>query len=768
MIVILTLFLLVSTIFYASFASDLIRKNAESEMIKIADNTVDMLQLNLNNSIKNYLRGIAEKNLEVIANYYKQYEDGFISEEEAWNKTRELILAQSIGDTGYLYGGNREGDAVIHAYQQGTNFIEAEFVYNMTVDPVQYQEYMWQNPGDEYPRPKAQYSEYFEPWDLLIVASTYREEFYLLIDINDFQEAIQSVKFAESGYMYIIDHDGNMIIHPEVGSGNFHDFQDSKGKYFVQEILEKKNGVINYAWANPGEIEEREKLAVFRSIDELNYIVVSTVYVDELNAGLVPLLQFILVVLIGLLFIVFIISYFWGNYFAKPILQLNKYVQEVSSGNLNLMIDLKRNDELGALSEAFNKMTLNLKEMINKLQLSEEKYRLLFDNAPVGIVNFDAQGNILFCNQGFLDIFQIPMNLARKSNLYKLASVDIRTQIDGILSGDEGVWEGVLENTNAGDIYTKIVYGPLKGTDGVIIGGLAIVEDISEQRKAEQALREREQIFLEELENKVEERTSQLQETLKTLRDTQEHLIQSEKMSALGSLVAGIAHEINTPLGIGVTITSNMQEKTKNILSLYNEQKLKKSDLDKFLKTIDESIIILISNLNKAADLISSFKQTAVDQSSEVKREFNIKEYLEEIIMSMRPFIKKYKIDLEIIGEDNIIIDSYPGALSQIVTNLTMNSLNHAYSFDEDGVIKINFKQEKERLLIEYIDDGKGMSKEVVERIFDPFFTTNRSNGGTGLGLYIVYNLVTQRFGGKIECISKKDEGTTFKINLPI
>jgi signal transduction histidine kinase len=270
-----------------------------------------------------------------------------------------------------------------------------------------------------------------------------------------------------------------------------------------------------------------------------------------------------------------------------------------------------------------------------------------------------------------------------------------------------------------------------------------------------------------ELEKTVQERTHDLQTTLEDLKLTQKQLVESEKMAALGALVAGVAHEINTPVGVSVTANSFLQQKTKDMLHVLEENKLKKSDLTGYLSAANESTQIISNNLKRASELVKGFKQVAVDQTSEVKREFGVKGYLEEIIFSLGPSMKGSNVDVQLGVSEDIIINSYPGVFSQIFTNLIINSLTHAFNKGDKGTILIKVAKESQ-LILEYRDNGKGMLPEVKKKIFDPFFTTNRANGGTGLGMHIVYNLVTQTLGGTITCESMHNEGTTFLINLPL
>jgi len=269
------------------------------------------------------------------------------------------------------------------------------------------------------------------------------------------------------------------------------------------------------------------------------------------------------------------------------------------------------------------------------------------------------------------------------------------------------------------------------------------------------------------LEQKVAERTQELSDTLAELQATQHKLVESEKMAALGGLVAGVAHEINTPVGIGITAASLLAEKTAAFFETYQSGKMKRSELEKFLDTAMQSSSMVLGNLQRAADLIEGFKQVAVDQSSEDKRIFKLKQYIKEILIPLKPKLKTTQHRVEIRGDETLTLDTYPGALSQIVTNLVINSLTHAYLPEDAGVLIFDLKQEDKQVLIEYADDGKGILQENLGKIFEPFFTTKRGKGGTGLGLHIVYNLVTQKLSGTIECESQVDVGTKFIIRLP-
>jgi signal transduction histidine kinase len=277
------------------------------------------------------------------------------------------------------------------------------------------------------------------------------------------------------------------------------------------------------------------------------------------------------------------------------------------------------------------------------------------------------------------------------------------------------------------------------------------------------------------LEQRVIERTQDLEKTnqdlkvaMETLKLTQGQLIQSEKMVALGGLVAGVSHEINTPVGVSVTAASHLQEKTKELAELFSKSLMKKSDLEKYLNLSNESSEVILANLQRASELIRSFKQVAVDQSNEEKRSFKIKEYLSQVLLSLKPKLKKTNIVIGVNCEEDLEVHSFPGAFSQIITNLVMNSLVHAFEEGQEGTIIFDIEKQDNSILFTYSDNGKGIDKEIIGKIFDPFFTTKRGHGGTGLGLNIIYNIVTQTLGGTITCESEAGTQTMFKIVFPV
>jgi len=294
-------------------------------------------------------------------------------------------------------------------------------------------------------------------------------------------------------------------------------------------------------------------------------------------------------------------------------------------------------------------------------------------------------------------------------------------------------------------------------------------------QKAEVKARVRTHLALRRMRKEVEEKNvllknqvDEIKEKTERLDQSRKQLIQSEKMASLGQLVAGVAHEINTPVGIGITVSSHLVKQTREIISAFDNSKMTKSALTQYFGKTLETSELIFTHLIQAGDLVRSFKMISADQTVHERRSFMLKAYLDDIILSLRPKLKKELHRVTANCREDLEIDSYPGALAQIITNMIINSLLHAYSEGEAGNILIHASTEGSEVILEYSDDGKGIPPENIEKIFDPFFTTKRGEGGTGLGLHIIYNTVTQILKGSISCESTLGQGARFTIRLPI
>ncbi|WP_373079530.1 PAS domain S-box protein [Zhongshania sp.] len=299
-----------------------------------------------------------------------------------------------------------------------------------------------------------------------------------------------------------------------------------------------------------------------------------------------------------------------------------------------------------------------------------------------------------------------------------------------------------------------------KMQSGKGVSYVGVISDITEAKEREQLLQD--QISKTRLAN------TNLETAITQLKDTQAQLVQSEKMAALGSLVAGLAHEINTPIGVGVTAASYLQSNSVQLSTALKNNTLKKSELTNYVELVAESADLVARNLERAATLITSFKNVAVDQTNDDYREINLNDYLLEIVNSFTPQLKKHHIHVNVDCPPHIIFTTKPGALYQVLSNLMMNANVHAYDGFDSGEINISATVDNGKIKLVVADSGKGISPENLPKLFDPFFTTNRHRGGTGLGLHISFNLVTQSLGGFISAQSELGVGTSFLITIPL
>ncbi|GFD90394.1 hypothetical protein KUL152_26200 [Tenacibaculum sp. KUL152] len=308
--------------------------------------------------------------------------------------------------------------------------------------------------------------------------------------------------------------------------------------------------------------------------------------------------------------------------------------------------------------------------------------------------------------------------------------------------------------------------------DAVNVMLLRMQEYMQKQRQAEEQHRK----LNASLEDMVNHRTTALKDanqeliqTLEKLHQFQRQIVQNEKMASLGDMVAGVAHEVNTPIGLGVTASTMMLDRLAVIQKDFENKTLKASAMKRFLDESNENLNIIYRNLNRAAELISSFKQVAVDQTSESSRSFCVAQLVNEILLSLQPRLKKLKHNINVDCDPTLSVETKAGPINQILINLIMNSVIHGFENIEEGVIDIRAEMvSSNKLKLVYTDNGKGISPEIRKRIFDPFVTTKRGQGGSGLGMHLVYNLVTQALNGSISITSEEGKGVEFVIIFPV
>jgi PAS domain S-box-containing protein len=470
---------------------------------------------------------------------------------------------------------------------------------------------------------------------------------------------------------------------------------------------------------------------------------------------------------------------------------INKIVQytrniQINSDNKPLLLDGRNQDtstfdnELDEIAYLLNQMQKRIvKELTDKkIAIDELQQERDFSDTVI-----NASSTIICCLDSDFKIAStnpaaVILTGYSQEELYQKNWVDIfvleqhKAELQEKLSTNEPLDSIEIKmNDQMGELNTLLwTFSPFyEGMDIKYLIGFG--HDITPQKKIEQEIL----LLNDQLEEKVNTRTAaltasnkQMTETVEKLKRTQQTLVESEKMASLGSLVAGVAHEINTPIGVSVTATSFLQEEMETLQERLNNNQLSRTYLERLITNVTESVRLLNSNLTRAADLISSFKQVAVDQSSEACYSFKIKENVEQVVTSLKHKIKQSRSTVSITCPENLSIYSFPGSFVQIYSNLIINSIIHGFhEWDGERNIFINIELQDKTLIIDYRDTGKGIPDDMTERIFDPFVTSKRGSGGSGLGTHIIYNIINQLFKGDIEYVIDDEIGAHFIMKIP-
>ena len=295
-------------------------------------------------------------------------------------------------------------------------------------------------------------------------------------------------------------------------------------------------------------------------------------------------------------------------------------------------------------------------------------------------------------------------------------------------------------------------------------GMVSTYSDISDRKEAEKRILK----LNETLEERVAERSAQLQQANQTLHASQEALARSAAKATLGTLVASVSHELNTPLGNSLITASTCEDLTKRFAQLAESGKLKRTDLSEYVVQMRDGSALIERNLHRAVDLVKNFKQVAADQASEQRRSFDLAAVAHEVLDTLNPSLKRYAHTVELDIAEGLVLDSYPGALGQVLINLINNAYLHAFDGRSDGLVRIHAGAGGGGIDIRLSDNGWGMTQAHLAQMFQPFFSTKIGRGGTGLGTTIVENLVTRVLGGTLKVESTVGEGTVYYIHLPL
>jgi PAS domain S-box-containing protein len=385
--------------------------------------------------------------------------------------------------------------------------------------------------------------------------------------------------------------------------------------------------------------------------------------------------------------------------------------------------------------------------------------QLIYDTAPIGLACLSRDCRYLLINQRLTEICGISVE-GHLGHSVRDCVPALADSVEQIVRSIVETGEPVIGIEVAGqradqvEVRSWVTYWhPLRTQGGEIIAVNVAAEEITERKRAEREIRSA---------------RDAAETALRHLRDIQASLIEAEKLAALGRMVAGVAHEINTPLGSSLTVASTLQRKAELFATEVARGDLRRSTLIGFLKLVTEASAQLVTNLGRAAERVQSFKQVAADQIESYRRSFDAGELTGQVLSQFERQLRQRDIALGLRCEPGLAMDSYPGPFGQVLTNLAVNAMTHAFPGGRTGNINVSVRAAgHEHIELSFADDGCGMSPDVERRAFDPFFTTRRHDGASGLGLHIVHSIVVDRLGGQLRLESRPEMGTTWQLVLP-
>ncbi len=480
-----------------------IANTIEHELKNTTTAILNLVETSAAVSIKNYLRSAAEKNFDIITYYHNQFLSGALPEKTAQKRATDILLSQQIGKSGYIYCLDSDGTVVIHPQIAllDTNVSEFEFVKKQLLRKKGYIEYNWQNPGEDKMRPKALYMLHFKPWDWIISVTCYRKEFKGLVNVDDFKKSVLDIRFAKTGYSFVIDGKGNAVIHPKIQGVNILKAQELPNE-FLEEMLLKKTGEMKYQWKNPGEEKARLKLSLYNYLPAYDWIVASSSYMEEIYEPLTLIRNLILAIFCITILMVLILTFTLSASITKPLQTLMLYFEQASSGDFSLRMSKASNDEIGKLATYFNRFMRQLEEYDKKLQKeigdrkeveeilreSEERYRSIMEAAADPIIIYDMTGRVIYFNPAFEELFGWPLAICKGKKMDHFVPnenwEETYDMIDTIARGVSLASTETKRFTKSGDIRNVSISGAAYlDRNQQLAGSVIILRDITEKKR---------------------------------------------------------------------------------------------------------------------------------------------------------------------------------------------------------------------------------------------------------------------------------------------
>ncbi len=486
---------------------------------------------------------------------------------------------------------------------------------------------------------------------------------------------------------------------------------------------------------------------------------------------------------------------------AAPIRRVGESARAMAEGDWYQHVEPSAMQELNSLVQSFNAMGEQLHQQFERARASESGTKAVFDASPLAMAVFDVQG----FNAADIDAGRLPVVRHTNTAWERVTGRSFEEAL-GRSASELGLWADAADRQRLADLLRRdgVVNdyaARLRRADGQLFDAsislryaqasaerlmVFAITDVTEVKLAHAQLKSLNQQLSAaqsellnlnaSLDRRVKERTHEVEQTAGQLRTTLDHLqraqsqlVQSEKLASLGNIVARVAHELNTPLGIAVTAGSTLIDLSALMRTKIADGQLRRSEFDDFLISLGHSLQLVLGAVERAHKLVLTFKQVAVDQSGEARRAFMLNDCLQDMRALLDTTLRKTPHQLTMDIEPGLVMDSYPGAVEQLFVNFVNNAVLHA--FDAGTVGHMHLKARRlpdEEIEMVFEDDGRGMSESVRKRAFDPFFTTRMGTGGTGLGLTICFNLATGTLGGQLEVHSVEGRGTRFVVRMPM
>ena len=487
-----------------SLVRETVEQNITHELATSTAAIRAMVQTAADLSVRNHLRAISGKNLQILQGLERQVQAGQLAEAEAKARGEKILLSQTVGETGYIYALTGKGMLAVHPnVQLKTRDMSANWLSQIQQEKKEgYLEYNWKNPGEKQERAKAMYMVYFKPWDWIISVSSYTDEFNSLLNIDDFKSGVESFIFGTNGYTYILSGNGEIILHPWL-VGTVNAPQNSQGQPHFSQMLQMKNGHLTYLWQNPDEKDAREMMVTFSHIPELDWIVASTAYLEEIYEPLQRLRTLIFATILGTLLLILPLSLYLGASITRPMTLLARKMRAATAGEYDVRAEEDAIGEAGVLATHFNNYMNRLKTSAKELEgqfkerlHAEQQLKLfakVFENALEGISITNADGNIVAVNQSFTNITGYQASDVLNKNPRILKSKRHNSQFykemwQSIL--ENGSWSGEIWNRRAsGEAYPEILnISSICDTNKEVTHYVAVFHDITEMKLKEEQI----------------------------------------------------------------------------------------------------------------------------------------------------------------------------------------------------------------------------------------------------------------------------------------